>query len=75
MPRHGAPDHNDPQAFAGLRQRQQRAAGMATTQSIGDSLIDQGWTAKPDPDDPRSTIFIPPPDEAGGMSTSDGLGA
>lgn len=77
MPRYGPPVGGD--RFAGLRQRRRErglpTGPVATTQEIGDSLISQGFTAEPDPDDPDAVIFRPPADEAGGMSTSDGLGS
>lgn len=59
------PSHRGPEAVAGLTHRR-RERGLpvgATSQEIGDSLIDQGFTAEPDPTDPRSTIFRPPPGE------------
>ncbi len=62
MARRQPPDHRDPHALDGLRQRR-RERGLpvgATTQQIGDSLLAQGFTAEPDPDDPRATIFRPP---------------
>lgn len=64
MSRHTPPDHRAPDAFAGLTHRQ-RERGLPTgrissTQEIGDSLIEQGFTAEPDPDDPQATIFRPP---------------
>ena len=54
------PDMTTPEGRAGLTARLRK---RNPTQRIGDSLIEQGWTAKPDPDDPRSTIFVPPPSE------------
>ena len=45
---------------------------MATTQEIGDALIEQGWTAKPDPDDPASTVFVPPTLQVSGSELRDG---
>lgn len=54
------PDMTTPEGRAGLTARLRKSN---PTQEIGDSLIEQGWTAKPDPDDPRSTIFVPPPNE------------
>jgi hypothetical protein len=54
------PDMTTPEGRAGLTARQGR---RSETQRIGDSLIEQGWTVEPDPDDPRSVIFVPPPEE------------
>jgi hypothetical protein len=67
MSRDGAPDFSDdPRRFAGLEQRR-RERGLPTgritrSQAIGDSLVDQGWTAEPG-DEPGETIFRPPPGE------------
>jgi hypothetical protein len=65
MPRRPPPSHRGPEPVAGLTQRR-RERGLptgATTQEIGDSLIEQDFTAEPDPDDPRAIIFRPPPGE------------
>jgi hypothetical protein len=67
MSRRTPPDHTAPDANAGLTQRRRErglpTGRMPSTQEIGDSLIAQGFTAEPDPDDPRATIFRPPPGE------------
>jgi hypothetical protein len=63
MARQEVPDHRSPDAFAGLSARRRKRGlptGRVTTQEIGDSLIEQGFTAEPDPTDPDATIFRPP---------------